>query len=69
MVARVKKTVCKSDRVQLISKTEVYNTLYEAYKNELKCKYGIIDDKASRKANIYAVKNTNRFYNKQHMLS
>ena len=60
--------VCKSDCVQPISRMEVYNALYISHKNELKCGYKITEDKASRKANIYAVKNTDLFFNQQHYL-
>lgn len=49
-----------------LSKTDVYKELYELKKSFLK-NMGFNDDKASRKANIYAVQNTEKYWllNKQ----
>jgi len=41
---------------------EVYEYLYKTIK-DFKIKSGMPEDMASRKANIYAVKNTNRIFN------
>jgi len=43
---------------------EVYNTIYKSRIFEYKLLFS--DDKASRKANIYAVKNAWRLYNDQY---